>query len=116
VTDREAGAHCQIKLDSGESIMVSQDRTGFAVGIVTIQEIRLSGLAPGAVLFRFDLEGETGQRLLARLVQGAPNQVPGERPRSVRPVPEPLPVPGRGAHEVRGPGAIAFSPGSVVRS
>jgi hypothetical protein len=52
--------------------MVSQDRTGFAVGIVTIQEIRLSGLAPGAVLFRFDLEEETGQRLLARLVQGAP--------------------------------------------
>ena len=75
VTDPKAGAYCQvkqIKLDSGEKILVSHDRGGFAGGSVTIQEVRLWGFAPGAVLFRFDLEGETGRRSLAHLIQGAP--------------------------------------------
>jgi hypothetical protein len=72
VTDPKAGAYCQIKLDSGERILVSHDRGGFAGGTMTIQEVRLWGLAPGAVLFRFDLEGDMGRRVLARLIQGAP--------------------------------------------
>jgi hypothetical protein len=70
VTDPKAGAYCQIKLDKGEKILVSHDRGGFAGGSVTIQEVRLWGLVPGAILFRLDLEGEMGRRMLARLIQG----------------------------------------------
>jgi hypothetical protein len=46
VTDPKAAAYCQIKLDNGAQILVSHDRGGFADGCVTIQEVRLWGLAP----------------------------------------------------------------------
>jgi hypothetical protein len=39
---------------------------------MTIQEIRVWGLVPGAVLFRFDLASDAGRRMLARLLHGAP--------------------------------------------
>ena len=55
VTDPKAGAYCQITLDSGEKVLVSHDRGGFAGGSVTIQEVRWWGLMPGETLFQCDL-------------------------------------------------------------
>jgi hypothetical protein len=72
VTDPKAGAYCQITLASGEKILVSHDKGGFAGGAVTIQEVRWWGLMAGETLFRCDLEGDDGRRMLARLVQGVP--------------------------------------------
>jgi hypothetical protein len=72
VTDPRAGAYCQVTLDSGEKILVSHDRGGFAGGSVTIREVRWWGLASGAVLFQCDLEQDDGRQVLARLVHGAP--------------------------------------------
>jgi hypothetical protein len=72
VTDPRAGAYCQVTLDSGETILVSHDRGGFAGGSVTIQEVRWWGLASGAVLFRCDLQRKDGRLALARLTRGVP--------------------------------------------
>jgi hypothetical protein len=73
VTDPRAGAYCRVTLDSGEKILVSHDRGGFAGGgSVTIQEVRWWGLASGAVLFRCDLERDDGRLALARLTRGLP--------------------------------------------
>ena len=72
VTDPKAGAYCQVTLDSGEKVLVSHDKGGFAGSSVTIQEVRWWGLASGETLLRCDLEREDGWRILARLIQGAP--------------------------------------------
>jgi hypothetical protein len=72
VTDPKAGAYCQVTLDSGDKILVSHDRGGFAGGSVTIQEVRWWGFASGEILLRCDLEHDDGRRLLAHLVQGVP--------------------------------------------
>lgn len=72
VTDPKAGAYCQITLDSGEKILVSHDKGGFSGGSVTIQEVRWWGFASGETMLRCDLESGEGQKVLARLVHGAP--------------------------------------------
>ncbi len=72
ITDPRAGSYCQITLDSGEKILVSHDKGGFAGGAITIQEVRWWGFASGDTILRCDLESGEGQRILARLVQGAP--------------------------------------------
>jgi hypothetical protein len=72
ITDPKAGSYCQITLDSGDKILVSHDRGGFAGGSVTIQEVRWWGFASGETLLRCDLESGEGRRVLASLVQGAP--------------------------------------------
>jgi len=72
ITDPKAGSYCQITLDSGEKILVSHDRGGFAGGSVSIQEVRWWGGASGETLLRSDLESDEGRRILTRLVQGAP--------------------------------------------
>lgn len=72
VTDPKAGAYCQITLDSGDRILVSHDKGGFRGGSVTIQEVRWWGLVSGETVFACDLGSVQGQRIWARLVQGAP--------------------------------------------
>jgi hypothetical protein len=72
VTDPKAGSYCQITLDSGETVLVSHDKGGFAGGSVIIQEVRWWGFASGETILRCDLESGEGRRILARLVQGAP--------------------------------------------
>jgi hypothetical protein len=71
VIDPRAGAYCQVSLDSGERILVSHDKGGFAAGAVTIQEVRWWGLASGQTLLTCDLGREEGRSILARLVEGA---------------------------------------------
>jgi hypothetical protein len=71
VTDPRAGAYCQVSLDSGEKILISHDKGGFAAGAVTIQEVRWWGLASGETLLTCDLGREEGRSILARLVEGA---------------------------------------------
>lgn len=72
VTDPRAGSYCQITLDSGEKILVSHDKGGFAGGSVTIQEVRWWGFASGETMLRCDLESGESRRILTRLVQWAP--------------------------------------------
>ena len=72
ITDPKAGSYCQITLDGGEKILVSHDKGGFAGGTVTIQEVRWWGFVSGETILRCDLESNEGRRILARLVQGAP--------------------------------------------
>jgi hypothetical protein len=72
VTDPREGSYCQITLDSGEKILVSHDKGGFAGGSITVQEVRWWGFASGETLLRCDLDSGEGQRILARLVHGAP--------------------------------------------
>ena len=60
VIDPRAGAYCQVSLDSGERILVSHDKGGFAAGAVTIQEVRWWGLASGQTLLTCDLGREEG--------------------------------------------------------
>jgi hypothetical protein len=73
VTDPRAGAYCQVTLDKGEKILVSHNRSGFAGGSVTIQEVRW-GLASGAILFRCDLEHDDSRPGLAQLTRGIPRR------------------------------------------
>jgi hypothetical protein len=92
VTDPRAGAYCQVTLDSGEKILVSQDRGGFAGGSVTLQEVRWWGLAAGAVLFRCDLERDDGRLALAPDAGGSPDERSGRASRRLRRVCERCPV------------------------
>jgi len=45
VTDPNAGAYCQIRLDSGEKIIVNHKKGGFKGGRLTIEASRLMGPA-----------------------------------------------------------------------
>jgi hypothetical protein len=71
VTDPKVGSYCRITLDSGDRIMVSHQGRGGS-GSVVIEEVRWWGFVPGATVFTCDLESAQGQRLWARLVEGAP--------------------------------------------
>ncbi|HKZ07473.1 MAG TPA: hypothetical protein VJU81_18545 [Methylomirabilota bacterium] len=67
VTDPGAGAYCQIKLDSGEKVLVNHPKGGFKGGPVTITEVKWMGLASGETLFECDLDSPEGKALLTRL-------------------------------------------------
>jgi hypothetical protein len=71
VTDPKAGAYCQIRLDSGEKILVNHDRGSLTAGRLTIEEVKWLGLMPGETLFTVDLESAEGQGIMARLTKGA---------------------------------------------
>jgi hypothetical protein len=67
VTDPGAGAYCQIKLDSGEKVLVNHPKGGFKGGPLTITEVKWMGLASGEMLFECDLDSPEGKALVARL-------------------------------------------------
>jgi hypothetical protein len=67
VTDPGAGAYCQIKLDSGEKILVNHPKGGFKGGPLTVTEVKWMGLASGETLFSCDLDTPGGKALLDRL-------------------------------------------------
>jgi hypothetical protein len=71
ITDPKAGSYCYITLDSGEKILVSHEK-GPAGQSVAIHELKWWGFASGNTLFGANLESLEGQRILARLVEGAP--------------------------------------------
>jgi hypothetical protein len=80
VTDPKVGAYCQIRLDSGEKILVSHDKGGVAEGAVTIEEVRWWGLMSGETLLRCELAREEGRRMLARLTEARPAGGPPATP------------------------------------
>jgi hypothetical protein len=72
VVDPRAGAYCQIRLDGGETILVSHEKGGFKGGRLTISTQKWWGLASGDMLFSCDLDSAEGRSALSRLVAGAP--------------------------------------------
>ncbi|HEU5324025.1 MAG TPA: hypothetical protein VFX28_24700 [Methylomirabilota bacterium] len=66
-SDPRAGTYCQIKLDSGEKIVVNHAKGGFKGGPLTITEVKWMGLASGETLFECDLDGLEGKALMTRL-------------------------------------------------
>jgi hypothetical protein len=66
------GSYGYIRLDSGERILVCHEKAGTVRNSVTIQELRWWGFASGDTLIRSDLQDAEGQRILARLAEGAP--------------------------------------------
>jgi hypothetical protein len=72
VINPSVGSYCSIRLDSGERILVCHEKAGTVPDSVTIQELRWWGFASGDTLLRSDLQDAEGQRILARLVAGAP--------------------------------------------
>lgn len=73
VADPKAGGYCQVKLDSGEKIVVNHDKGGLKGGRVTIDVVKLMGFSSER-LFACDLDSPSGKAALARLTQEA---VPG---------------------------------------
>jgi hypothetical protein len=71
VTDPQAGAYCQIALDSGEKILVNHDKGDLKGGQLTIHTVKWFGLGSSELLLTLDLEQPAGQRALARLTAGA---------------------------------------------
>ena len=67
VTDPGAGAYCQIKLDSGEKLLVNHPKGGFKGGPLTVTEVKWMGLASGETLFECDLDSPEGKALVGRL-------------------------------------------------
>ncbi len=70
VTDPNAGAYCQIALDSGEKVIVSHDKGGFKGGRLTIELSKFMGFSSEHI-FACDLESPEGKAALVRLTQGA---------------------------------------------
>jgi len=70
VTDPNAGAYCQIRLDSGEKIIVNHDKGGFKGGRLTIEVSRLMGFSSERI-FACNLDGQDGAAALSRLTGGA---------------------------------------------
>ncbi len=69
VTDPKAGAYCQIRLDSGEKIVVNHDKGGFKGGSVTVETSKWWG--GGQRIFACNLDSPEGKAALARLTKGA---------------------------------------------
>ena len=70
VTVPNAGAYCQIRLDSGEKIVVNHDKGGFKGGRLTIEVSRLMGFSSERI-FACNLDGQDGAAALSRLAGGA---------------------------------------------
>jgi hypothetical protein len=66
VADPKAGGYCQVKLDSGEKIVVNHDRGGLKGSRVTIEVVRLMEFSSERV-FACDLYSPSGKAALARL-------------------------------------------------
>jgi hypothetical protein len=72
VVDPRAGAYCRIRLDGGDTILVSHEKGGFKGGRLTISAQKWWGLGSGETLFSCDLDSAEGRAILSRLVSGAP--------------------------------------------
>jgi hypothetical protein len=65
----QGGAYCEIKLDSGEKILVNHEQGGFKGGRLTIDRVKLMGLSSETV-FEIDLDSPAGKAALAALTPG----------------------------------------------
>ena len=70
--DPKAGAYCQIRLDSGEKVIVSHDKGGFKGGCLSIEVSKLMGFSSDRI-FSCELDTAEGRIALAELTRGAPN-------------------------------------------
>jgi hypothetical protein len=70
VVDPNVGGYCQIRLDSGERILVNHDQGGFKGGKLTIGLVRWWGLASGETLFTCDLDSPEGKARLTEVNRG----------------------------------------------
>lgn len=79
VVDPKADAYCQVTLDSGEKILVNQDKGGFKGGRLTIEVTKFLGLGSERI-FACDLDAEAGRVAIARLTKDVPEGSTGATP------------------------------------
>ena len=70
ITVPNAGAYCQVTLDSGEKLVINHDKGGFKGGRVTIEVSKFMGFSSERI-FSCDLDSPAGQAALAQLTRTA---------------------------------------------
>jgi hypothetical protein len=70
ITEPNAGAYCQITLDSGEKLIVNHDKGGFKGGRITIELSKFMGFSSQRI-FSCDLDSPVGKAALAQLTREA---------------------------------------------
>jgi hypothetical protein len=73
VVNPSAGAYCQVRLDSGDTILVSHEKGGARGDSLSISVRQWWGFASGETLFTCRLEEAEGRGVLTALLSGAPD-------------------------------------------
>lgn len=70
ITDPNAGAYCQVTLDSGEKLIVNHEKGGFKGGRLTIEVSKFMGFRSERIL-SCDLDSPQGKAAIAQLTREA---------------------------------------------